>query len=289
MSIELYILLALIGGNLSFLGIGGGVHYWYYIRNRDKASEWKHQPTKFLSNKLAREQMLLGWFNFNVATIGAGVIMWGLMEHGWTKLYFDLSEQSLGYTIASAFFCWLFIEACAFYIHAVSHIGVLYSHMHRIHHKYTAPSFWALSAMHPLEWLFHVSYIVLPAFLFPMHVGVYATVVILTFICGYWDHCGIKLPFDLPLHGSNKFHDDHHKYFHVNFGFTCSLFDRIHDTVRREGHHYTEETFAGGKGIVKDKELRKRGAIGQRVDYSSRPYYGLGKSNNNKQAEGSLT
>ena len=275
MSVELYILMSLVSGNIALVGIGGGIHYWYYVHNRDNAAEWKLQAGKFLTKKLAREQMLLGWFNFNVATIGSGVFMWGVVEQGWSKLYFGLGEHSLAYTLVSAFFCWLFIETCAFYIHAGSHIGVLYSKMHRIHHKYTTPGFWALSAMHPIEWLFHVSYIALPAFLFPMHPAVYGSVVIATFICGYWDHCGIKLPFDIPLHGSNRFHDDHHKYFHVNFGFTCSLFDRIHDTVRREGHHYTEMTFAGGKGRVIDPAMREHNAIGQRVDYSSRKYYGL--------------
>jgi lathosterol oxidase len=122
--------------------------------------------------------------------------------------------------------------------------------------------------MHPLEWFLHASYIVLPAFLFPMHLGLYMFVVACTFIAGFWDHAGIRFPFDLPLHGSNRFHDDHHKYFHVNFGFTCSIFDRIHDTVRREGHHYNEETFAGGKGRVLDPVLREKGAIGKWVDYS---------------------
>ena len=67
-----------------------------------------------------------------------------------------------------------------------------------------------------------------------------------------------------------------------------SLFDRIHDTVRREGHHYTEETFAGGKGTVRDPDLRERGAIGQRVDYSPRKHYGLGNLTHIGQAEGDL-
>ncbi|MEH6551470.1 MAG: sterol desaturase family protein [Pseudomonadales bacterium] len=267
MSVGSYILLALVSGNLGLLGIGGGVHYWYYVKNRDKQAEWKLQPDKFLSDKLAKEQRLLGLFNFNLATIGAGILMWGIVEHGWTQLYFDIGQESLAYTVVSVFFCWLFIESAAYYIHAVSHIGWLYKTFHRIHHKYTTPTFYCLSAMHPLEWMFHVSYIVLPAFLFPMHAGVYLFVVMCTFIAGYWDHCGIKLPFDLPLHGSNRFHDDHHKYFHVNFGFTCSLFDRIHDTVRREGHHYTEETFAGGKGRVRDKVLNEKNAIGKQVAY----------------------
>ena len=34
--------------------------------------------------------------------------------------------------------------------------------------------------------------------------------------------------------------------------FTVNWFDRLHGTIRREGRHYTELTFLGDKGIVRD-------------------------------------
>lgn len=268
MDLWLYVVIALIGANVSFVGIGGGIHYWYYVKNRDRHEEWKLQPGKFLSDSRAREAMLLGLLNMNMASAIFGVLTWGVFEHGWSQLYYDMDDYSLGWAALSVFLAWLVIEASAYYMHAGSHIGWVYKKIHYIHHRYSAPTFWTISAMHPLEWFAHATYIVLPAFLFPMHIGLYLFVVICTFIAGFWDHCGIRLPFDLPMHGSNRFHDDHHKYFHVNFGFTCSLFDRIHDTVRREGHHYTEETFAGGKGVVKDPAKLGSRAIGPWVDYS---------------------
>ena len=70
MALEMYLLMTLVSGNLALLGIGGGVHYWYYVKNSDKQKQWKMQPDKFLSKKLAREEMLLGLFNFNLATAG---------------------------------------------------------------------------------------------------------------------------------------------------------------------------------------------------------------------------
>lgn len=268
MALWMYVSIAFVVGNLAFIGIGGGIHYWYYVKNKQKASQWKLQPKKFLSKKLAREAMLLGLFNYNLASMSFGVIFWGVFEKGWSRLYYDFNDYGWDWTILSVFLCWLFIETCAFYVHAGSHIGWFYKKIHYIHHRYTAPTFWTISAMHPLEWVIHASYIILPIFIFPMHIGAYLFVMVCTFIAGYWDHCGIKLPFELPLHGSNRFHDDHHKYFHVNFGFTCSLYDKIHDTVRRDGHHYTEQSFAGGKGIVRKPELLGDKAIGPRTDYS---------------------
>ncbi len=268
MSIWMYLAMFLGIGNLLFVGVGGGVHYWYYVKNRDKAKEWKLQPDKFLSPRLAREAMLLGLFNYNIASASFGVIAWGVLEQGWSQIYYDINDYSYGWAALSVFLCWLFIETAAFFLHAGGHIPWFYKNLHYVHHRYSAPTFWTISAMHPIEWIIHASYIVLPAFIFPMHIGLYMTVVAITFIAGYWDHCGIRLPFELPLHGSNRFHDDHHKYFHVNFGFTCSLYDKIFDTVRREGHHYNEETFTGGKGTVRNPQDLGDKAIGPRVDYS---------------------
>ena len=97
----------------------------------------------------------------------------------------------------------------------------------------------------------HSLYVLAPAFLFPLHGGIFFFFLGAVYLLGFWDHCGIKL-FRIPLHGSNKFHDDHHKYFHVNFGFTVPWFDMLHKTIRREGRHYTERTFLGDKGILRD-------------------------------------
>ncbi|ROS01752.1 sterol desaturase/sphingolipid hydroxylase (fatty acid hydroxylase superfamily) [Sinobacterium caligoides] len=261
-----YVLLALAGVNALYVGLGGLVHWFYYVKNKHKAKRWKIQSDKFLSKKLDREAMLLGTLNMNIASAGFGVIAWGVFEHGWSRLYYDFDAYSWDYTLLSMFLCWLFIETFAFYLHAGGHIGWFYKHIHSVHHRYSAPTFWTISAMHPLEWVLHSSYIVLPAFIIPMHLGVYAMMVSLVFILGYWDHCGIKFV-RIPLHGSNKFHDDHHKYFHVNFGFTCSLFDRIHDTVRRDGHHYNELSFNGGKGKVRKPEELGERAVGPLMEY----------------------
>jgi lathosterol oxidase len=266
MPVYVYIIGTLIAGNFAFWCIGGAVHYWFYIKNRDKSEQWKHQSNKFLSDKLNREQRLLGVLNYNLAVLLSSILIWGVVEKGWSQLYWDISQYSLVYTFLSIFLCWLLIEISAYYIHTASHFDWFYKRFHRVHHKYTTPSFYSLSAMHPAEWLLHVGYILMPMFILPMHVAAYLFVVIACFVAGFWDHCGIRLP-SIPLHGNGHFHDDHHKYFHVNFGFTCDLFDRIHDTIRREGHHYTEETFAGGKGRVIDPEVQVRNAIGKRFEY----------------------
>lgn len=267
MSLGVYLVVLLLGANVGLFGVGGLVHYYYYVKRREEAEQWKIQPGRYLSDKLYFEGLKSSIININLATSVFAVVLWGLMEKGWGVIYFDLDAYGYPYVIISAIACFIFIEAWAYYSHVALHKGWLYTRFHSKHHRYKAPTWFTMAAMDPVEWLFHSSYIMLAAFIIPMHWSVYFTIVIYTFLAGFWDHIGAKLPFELPFHGSNRFHDDHHKYVHVNFGFLCSLFDRIHDTIRHEGHHYTEESFAGGKGIVKSPEQLGDKACGPIVDY----------------------
>lgn len=48
---------------VSFLGIGGLVHYWLYVRRRGDEQSWKLQPKRFLSKANARHAFFLGTGN----------------------------------------------------------------------------------------------------------------------------------------------------------------------------------------------------------------------------------
>lgn len=263
-----YVLMSVLGGNLFYLGFGGFVHWRHYIKKRNEAEDWKIQPNKFLTKKQKKTALLLGMFNMNMASLVSGFLAWGLFEKGWTKIYFDISEYGYGWTILSFFLGLLFLDAAAYYYHMLGHRPFMYKHFHKVHHRYSAPEYFTLSAVHPVEWLVQVLYTFAPAFLFPIHAGAYLGILAIAYVYGFWDHSGIKLKFNLPFHGSNSFHDDHHKYFHVNFGFLTPLFDMIHDTARREGHKYKEDTFTGGKGHVDLEKLGEK-AIGPLVKYEA--------------------
>lgn len=265
-----YVLMSALGGNLFYLGYGGLIHWWHYIKNRDSAEKWKIQPNKFLTKSQTKEAIKLGLFNMNVASLMSGLLAWGVIEKGWTQIYFDINDYSYGWAFLSLILAFLFLDAAAYYYHALGHRPFMYKHFHKVHHRYSAPEFFTLSAVHPVEWFVQVCYTFAPAFLFPIHWSMYIVVLVVAFLYGFWDHSGIKLNFNLPFHGSNNFHDDHHKYFHVNFGFLTPLFDMIHDTARREGHRYREDTFTGGKGDVDIEELGSK-AIGPLVEYSANP------------------
>ena len=259
--------LMLLMANAGMFGLGGAIHHWYHHRRRASESHWKLEAGIRLPEEQFRQGLILSIFNINAVTVLFAVLVWGILERGWGLVYFDVREYGLPYLVVSAVGCFLFIEACAYYSHVALHQGWLYRTVHSKHHVHGSPVWFTLASMHPLEWLFHASYIMLAAFLIPMHYLVYFTIVLYTFLAGFWDHCGVKLPFNLPFHGANSFHDDHHKFVHTNFGFLCSVFDRIHDTVRREGHDYSEDNFAGGRGIAPEVGTAPGAVVGGRVRY----------------------
>ena len=51
----------------------------------------------------------------------------------------------------------------------------------------------------------------------------------------------------LPWMPSTFYHDDHHRYFHVNYGQHLTLWDRLYGTLRRHDRQYGIEVF-GGEG-----------------------------------------
>ena len=56
----------------------------------------------------------------------------------------------------------------------------------------------------------------------------------------------------LPWQAPSNYHDDHHRYFHVNFGQHLTWWDRMHGTLRRKGRSYGVEVF-GGRGAAGDE------------------------------------
>jgi Delta7-sterol 5-desaturase len=230
---------------VTFWGMGGLVHYWFYVRKRSEAERWKLQPARFLGPRLSRHAFFLGSANIIMGSVVGGTFAWYVGHGGWSLLYFDVSRYGLVYLPISALLHFFAIDAGLYYSHRAFHGKRLFRLVHRWHHRYTAPNIFTTTAVHPLEFLTFQACLMVPAFVIPSHVSVYVLVILYTYFIGMVDHCGVKIRWKLPLHADNRFHDDHHVYFHCNYGHHTALFDRFHGTVRKKDRHYDEHTFGG--------------------------------------------
>jgi Delta7-sterol 5-desaturase len=247
---EVRLWLMCVGGALAvsvatFWGIGGAVHWRFYRRRRAQAAEWKLQPARWLSPALSRHAFWLGSGNILFGSLVGGSFVFHLARGGWSRVYFDAGRFGWAWLVLSPLAVLFLIDAGLYYSHRFLHHKAVFRHVHRWHHRYVAPTVFTTTAMHPLEFLIFMAMLMLPAFLLPIHAGVYAAVIAYTYLIGMLDHSGIRAAWRLPLHADNRFHDDHHVYFHCNYGHHTALWDRWHGTVRKPNRVYDEHTWGG--------------------------------------------
>jgi lathosterol oxidase len=265
MTTLMYVAAAIAGGLGMYLGIAGAFELYYYRARRERAAEWKCQPRRFLSPKLSRHQLVLGSANMLAASIGSGFFAAYLAGGGKSAVYLDLNAHSLVFTLAGMVVYFLLTDAALYWAHRTFHRPFLFRHIHRWHHRYTAPSAFTAMAMHPLELATYQAIMILPLFVMPMYVGGLILVLVYQNYVGLVDHSGIDLHSWLPWQGPTRFHDDHHVHFHVNYGQNLALWDRIFGTYRREGRVYGVEVF-GGRGAPTAGAAA--GELPRYVDYS---------------------
>jgi Delta7-sterol 5-desaturase len=251
MTTLMYVGWAIAGGLGMYFGIAGAFELIYYRARRERAAEWKCQPRRFLSPKMSRQQLVLGTANMLGASIASGFFCAYLAGGGKSAVYFDLQAHGLLYAVAGTVLYFLLTDAGLYWAHRTFHRPFLFRHIHRWHHRYTAPSAFTAMAMHPLELATYQSVMLLPLFVLPVHVGGLILVLVYQNYVALVDHSGIDLHSWLPWQPPTRFHDDHHVHFHVNYGQNMGLWDRIFGTYRRENRVYGVEVF-GGRGAPTD-------------------------------------
>jgi lathosterol oxidase len=231
-------------GWLMYFSLGGVMWSRWYVRRRDQAAAWKCQPDRWLTADQVRHAIKLGVLNLALGGLLSGTLAWHIfVRHGWTTLYFDLRWHSLPVAIA----IFLVTDLAAYGAHRLLHRKALFLAIHKWHHKYNAPVPFTVTAMHPAEFLFYQTIFLAPPFLVPMPAIAYYGLLVYIFYFNTVDHSGIVHRSWLPWQGPSKFHDDHHKFFHCNFGQSMMLWDRLLGTLRRQGRRYGETVY-GGKG-----------------------------------------
>lgn len=179
---------------------------------------------------------------------------------GWSKLYDFTSESPFfGYTLLQypLFIC--FTDSAIYWIHRGLHHPLVYSWLHKPHHKWAVPTPFASYAFHPLDgWSQSLPYHIFPM-IFPLqksaYLGLFVFVTIWTVLIREFP-CPVLLILENITKKENKclhltFADDaeylpgsiiingaschtmHHLYFNYNYGQFTTAWDRLGGTYRK--------------------------------------------------------
>jgi lathosterol oxidase len=245
MTLPGYVAVAVAGGLGAYFAVGLAFHFLYYRRRRDTPDAWKCQPRRFASDKLRRRDLVLGTANLTVASILSGVLAHAIATDNPTRVY--TTGHSLLFGVAVTLVYFVLTDFLLYAAHRTFHRPALFKAFHLVHHRNTTPTAFTAMAMHPLEFAVYQGAMLVPLFLLPIPVVGLVIVLVYQNFIALLDHSGVDLRSRLPWQPPPRFHDDHHRYFHVNYGQTLGLWDRLFGTWRREGRRYGADVF-GGRG-----------------------------------------
>jgi Delta7-sterol 5-desaturase len=256
------IAISLAGGLGMYFGIAGLFELLYYRRRRLAPDSWKIQPRRFADARARRQEILLGTANMVAAGIGSGLFIHHITNGGWSSIYFSLADHGLAFTLLTTVVYFVVTDCALYWAHRLMHRRALFRAIHRVHHRWTSPTAFTALAMHPAEFALYQGIMLAPLFVLPIHAAGLIVVLVYQNLIALIDHSGVDLGSAIPWQPPARFHDDHHRYFHVNYGQTLGLWDRVFGTWRRTGRVYGEHVF-GGKGAA----LNAAGEPSRLVDY----------------------
>lgn len=234
---------SIVPGIVVYVAVGMFFEIVYYRRQRTDPGSWKCQPDRWPSARTRRLEIILAFSNLLFSSLLTGLVMYYVARGGHSGIYLNLESHGLPFTIASGVAYFVLSDFALYALHRLNHTRFLYKHMHRVHHKFVAPTAFSMTALHPLEMLEFWAAMVLPALFWPIHAVALGAVFGYHLLVGMSAHSGVRLWIPIPWQEPSQFHDDHHRYFHVNFGQCMGTWDRVFGTARRVGRRYDETIY----------------------------------------------
>lgn len=224
-------------------------YFWirYYVLQRRNLAVWKCQPDRWPSRAILWRDLAWGSFNLLWASTLSGLFTHYMVAGGRTAVYFSPTERGIPWLIGSTVLYFCIVEFLLYWSHRLFHTPFLFRWIHRWHHRTVAPTALNSPSMHPAEYLVYQMLTALPLFFLPLYGGSVMLILLLNFSAGMLQHSGVLIYLGIPGVPSTLFHDDHHRYFHCNYGLTFTIIDRLYGTLRRKDRRYGVDVF-GGKG-----------------------------------------
>jgi Delta7-sterol 5-desaturase len=196
----------------------------------------KIQPKGF-KWKTFRNEIFFGVINVAISgAIIGGSLTW-LTTHG----FISVSHEPASWWVIVLEYAVYFLafDTWFYWLHRWMHREPVYSWVHKLHHWSTAPNIMTNFSVNPLESLINGGFVPLFLVCVPVHQDAFALITPTNVVMGLWIHSGYEFfprwwnrTWLTKWFITTTFHDQHHKFFTVNFGGYTTLWDRICGTMR---------------------------------------------------------
>lgn len=227
----LHVVLLVIGVNVTFFFIAGGLFHWLFHRRADPhVARWRHQPDRRQSRAMMRAKLPLVLLNGVLlnAIIGSGIAFGPTLG----RAYWRPGERGIPYLVASTLALFFFYHFGLYYFHKAMHRPRLFRAFHHLHHRFKAPMFLDALYEHPFEAFYGGLVIIAPLFILPINLYGFFVYFSVVGVHEIIDHSGIAL--NLPLLSRSRHHDDHHLRSNCYYGQLLPLLDRAHGSILDE-------------------------------------------------------
>jgi lathosterol oxidase len=222
--LSMFLALSLASLGLYF-GLAGASHVLSFLRNKAVPAPAKKSAARKDGKAIGLSVLMV----LGQALLTAPLVL--LVVRGSSRVYFAVEDFGWGYLCFSVGALLFFTETLEYWTHRALHVPWLYKLLHRHHHTFSTPSSWASFAFHPLDGFLQALPYHLFAFLFPIHVVVYAAGLIVVTLWTFLIHEPEPLFADGFLNGTSH-HEVHHSCNKYNYGQYFTFWDRLLKTYR---------------------------------------------------------
>jgi Delta7-sterol 5-desaturase len=208
---------------------------------------WLHRKivARFPPRSEVRREILYSLLSLLIfGLVAAGTIV--AARHGWTQLYWRISDYGWGWFWGSVVCTILLHDAYFYWTHRLMHHRRLFPWFHRVHHLSHNPTPWAAYAFDPLEAVVQAAIFPLAVCIMPMHPLAFSIFMLWQITNNVLGHAGYEFyPRRLMNTPLKRFlntptnHAMHHEKMRGNYGLYFNLWDRLMDT----NHADYEERF----------------------------------------------
>lgn len=196
----------------------------------------KIQPRGF-KWKIFRNEAFFAVITLTISGAFLGWVQNQLKAHG---IITFRHEPAQWWVIALEYAAYFFgFDTWFYWLHRWMHKEPVYRWVHKLHHRSTSPNLLTTLSVHPLESLINGGWLVLFTSVFAVHDAAMLLMAPTAMIMGPYVHSGYEfLPRWWNRTWASKwfitatFHDQHHKYFTINYGGYTTIWDRLCGTMR---------------------------------------------------------